>query len=519
MTKRKWLLLVLLLAAAAAVTGIMLYDAAFVTVNGTRYRKDTESLDLQYQSVSAEEYDALGAALPDCDILWTPEFQGTEYPMDTREFTVTTLSTQDLDALDRFPQLSVIHAEDCTDYENLLALISKRPECRVIYNVAIHGREYPHDSTYARIPDPDMEQLNVLLPYLPQLKTLLLTGKLPALSEIQALQADFPDITVNWQVDGFFDRILNSADAALDLTDTPLTGTEEVEEVLPYLPELKQVNLCGTGLTEAEVKPLIEAWPEITFLFDLTIGNVTVRTDAEEIDISWNKITPEQIEALLPYFPNLKKVVMCGCGIDNETMDALNRRHEDIKFVWQVSVGSKWVRTDITSFIPFKLYVDYFVEGELDNLKYCTDMVALDLGHQRINTCEFVAYMPNLKYLIIADTQIMDISPLEGLENLEFLEMFLIYSQDYTPLLSLKNLKDLNLAWTYGDYKIIAQMPWLERCWWGGKWHNMEVREYLTSHCPNTQFEFDDGESTGSGWREGELYYEMRDALGMFYMH
>ena len=163
--------------------------------------------------------------------------------------------------------------------------------------------------------------------------------------------------------------------------------------------------------------------------------------------------------------------------------------------------------------------MDYFVQGELYNLRYCTDIVALDLGHQQINTCEFVAFMPNLKYLIIADTQIVDLSPLAGLENLEFLEMFLTYAQDYTPLLSLKNLKDLNLAWTYGDYKIIAQMPWLERCWWGGKWHNQETRDYLTEHCPDTLFEFDDGESTGSGWRDGDLYYAMRDALGMFYMH
>ena len=211
---------------------------------------------------------------------------------------------------------------------------------------------------------------------------------------------------------------------------------------------------------------------------------------------------------------------MCNCGISNEDMDALNRRHEDIQFVWSVSLnGRATVRTDITGFITFKMGLKYFFEGELDNLRYCTEIVALDLGHQKISNCDFVAYMPNLKYLVLADTTISDLTPLEGLENLEFLEIFLTNVQDYTPLLKLTNLKDLNLAWTYGDYKIIAQMPWLERCWWGGKWHNQETRDYLTEHCPNTLFEFDDGESTGSGWRDGDLYYEMRDALGMFYMH
>ena len=479
MTKRKWLILPVLALLIGGIAGCRIYNARFVTVNGARYEKDIQFLDLQYQNVSAETYDALCTALPDCEILWTPSFQGAQYPMDTRELTVSSLSAEDILALDHFPHLETIHAEACTDYENLMALSLHRPQCRVLYQIQVNGREYRQDATFARFPNADPELLKTVLPCLPKLERILLTDTLPERAAMEDLQAAFPEIQVCWQLDRFFGLLLDSGNETLDLTDIPLTDTAELEEALSWLPNVKQVILCGTGLTQAQIDLLMDAHPDITFTFDLTFETVTFRTDAEEIDLSWIKTTPSAVEALLPYCSNLKKVVMVGCGIDNELMDQLNRRYEDIKFVWQVSVGPKYVRTDITSFIPFKLYVDYFVEGELDNLKYCTDIVALDLGHQKINTIDFVAYMPNLKYLIIADTQVMDISPLEGLENLEFLEMFLIYSQDYTPLLSLKNLKDLNLAWTYGDYKIIAQMPWLERCWWGGKWHNQAYRRHL----------------------------------------
>ena len=519
MSKKKWIALaVVLVLILGGVAGFFLYNATYITVCGVRYRRDIRQMDLRSEVLTPEDYEALRAELPECEILWNPLFQGAQYPTDTVSFSVSTLSREDLDMLAYFPSLGAIDATGCKDYDQLLALQEKYPGCDVTYSVTIGGKEYPNSAAKAELPDGDAAEVSGKLKYLPNLKSILFTGKLPALEEIRAVADAYPGIAVNWEAE-LYGRTLASDTSLLDLTDYPLESAAEVEAAIPYLPALKTINLCGTGLTDEAIMGLAATYPEIEFVWNITIGKTTFRSDDVEIDISGNKMTPEEIEAWLPYLTRVEKIVMCNCGIDNETMDALNRRYEDIKFVWSVYVGSKSVRTDITSFIPFKLYVDYFVQGELYNLRYCTDLVALDLGHQRINTCEFVAFMPNLKYLIIADTQIMDISPLAGLENLEFLEMFLIYAQDYTPLLSLKNLKDLNLAWTYGDYKIIAQMPWLERCWWGGKWHNQETRDYLTEHCPNTLFEFDDGESTGSGWREGDLYYAMRDALGMFYMH
>lgn len=493
--------------------GLIWFFTSHISVGGQWFSRWDKILDLREIPLSAQDYNELQAELPETLLLWNPPFQGQFLPADTQEIAVTRLSDADVEALDYFENLTTVDGTGCEDYPQLAALTLRRPEVKVLYSIG----GFDQDTQTAAVADADLPFVRQMLDCLPKLNTLTLTGDLPPMEQITALRSEYPNHRISYEA-FFFGRTLSPTETALDLTGEAVTAAE-IQGALPYLPGLTTLSLFDTGLTQADIAPLAEAFPDVTFHFDFAIGETTVRTDAEEIDISGIPITPEEIESQLHWFPNAKKIIMVGCGISNEEMDALNRRHDDILFVWSVSLnGRATVRTDITGFITFKMGLSYFFEGELDNLRYCTELVALDLGHQKISNCDFVAFMPKLKYLVLADTTISDLTPLEGLENLEFLEIFLTNVQDYTPLLTLTNLKDLNLAWTYGDYKIIGQMPWLERVWWGGKWHNMEQRAYLTEHCPDAKFEFDDGESTGSGWRTGYLYYEMRDALGMFYM-
>ncbi len=501
----------------AIIGGLFWFRSAYIQIGGEWFSRSEEVLDLRQVPMSASDYEEIRAELSGSEILWDPPFQGEFLPADTEEISLIHLTDGDVEALDYFEHLQTVDGTACTDYAQLAALTLRRPEVRVLYSIPCGDQVFDQDTQAAEVENPDLAEVRLLLDCLPKLNSVFLKGDLPPVEEINALSEEYPGHVISYAA-SFFGRTIPASETALDLGGASVT-MDELSQALPYLPNLTTLSLFGTGLGQAEVESLQEAFPEITFHFDFTFGDVTVRTDAEEIDISGVAITPEEIESYLHFFPNLKKVIMVGCGISNEDMDALNRRHEDIQFVWSVSLnGRATVRTDITGFITFKMGLKYFFEGELDDLRYCTEIVALDLGHQKISNCDFVAYMPKLKYLVLADTTISDLTPLEGLENLEFLEIFLTNVQDYTPLLKLTNLKDLNLAWTYGNYEIIGQMPWLERVWWGGKWHNMAERAYLTEHCPDTKFEFDDGESTGSGWRTGYLYYEMRDALGMFYM-
>jgi len=221
------------------------------------------------------------------------------------------------------------------------------------------------------------------------------------------------------------------------------------------------------------------------------------------------------LEKILPCFHNLKKVVMCACGISSEEMDALNQRYEDIRFVSSVNLGGMSYRTDAVHFTPNRWGLSCDNENIYD-LRYCTDMVCVDIGHQiKVTNCEWVKFMPGLKYLVLAETGISDLSPLENHENLVFLEIFLSKVKDYSPLTTCKALEDLNLCYTQGDPEPIGEMTWLKRLWWSGSWL---ARKKLADKLPDTYKEYLSLSSTGRGWREGQHYYDMRDFIGMEYM-
>lgn len=294
-----------------------------------------------------------------------------------------------------------------------------------------------------------------------------------------------------------------------ETTEAPPEETEALEET-----ELLDRDLRDSGLEPEAIMALCDAHPECFFLWDVPFGDWSFPSDAEEIDLSGMEIeSTDWVEKRIPYMPRLQRVIMCDCGIDDEEMDALNRRYETIRFVWTVHIGRISVRTDTNYFAPV-VTGDHVTEIDMGPLKYCTDVVAIDLGHMAVRTCDWAEYMPNLQYLILADTGITDIGPLANCENLVFLELFLTAVRDYSPLLSCTKLEDLNLCYSYGSAEPVKQMTWLKRLWWDGNpYETKGLEEYL----PDTECNFSSGSSTGGSWRLGERYKEQRDILGMPY--
>ncbi len=470
------LLILLALGIGGGIFGYRAYDAQFVAIGETKYKNEVteldlsggpvptleilqqfpqlKKLDLRGTGLSAEEYDALCAGLPQCRVLWDVPFQGSYYPEDTRELTIETLAEGDIEAMAYFPQLASINADACTDYAKIQELRDARPDLTVSYQVSLGGEQYAWDTA-----------------------SLTLAG----------------------------------------------ADVQELMQALSRLPEVSAVRLEAPLAPAEELRALMEAYPEIAFSWELEFKGMTVDTQTEKLDLTGMDVTVEEMDAIIPYLPSLTYVDMSFCGISNEEMDALNRRHEDVKIVWTLSLGRRGVqyRTDITWFMPYQQ--DFWPCGnQLDDLKYCTDIIALDVGHMEITNCSFVAYMPHLKFLILAETNVKDLTPLTGLKELVYLELFMMGTMDFTPLASLTALEDLNICYTQGDPAIIAQITWLKNLWW------MQIprlaissadRELLKEAMPDCYFEFYPASSTGRGWRELPNYYAQRDIFGMPYMY
>lgn len=508
--------------------GTVWYASAYVPVEGQRYRRSLTQLDLTAEAVTPARYDALRAALPDCDILWLVPFQGQALPPDSTTLTVSQLSEEDIALLAYFPNLTRVDARDCRDYAALEALQNQYPNLTVDFSVDIGSKTYDGCRSQITVSNPEPEMLFSQLPLLPRLQRVSLTGKLPARERLLALTEAFPEIVFSWKVQLGAQSIPNTA-VRLELSGQTLSDSE-LRSALEYLPNLREANLRGTSLTQEALKALAEDYPRIFFLWDLEIGNFSIPTDSTEVDLSHHPLaSPEEIEVLLPYLPKAEKVILSFCGLDDETLDALNQRHPEVRIVWSVLIKNRYVRTDAKWFYPFKFYKRMTVNNQqLYPLRYCTDMEWVDIGHMfEVTDCEWARFMPNLTWLIIGETGISDLSPLSGCKKLKYLELFTIPVTDYSPLAECTGLEYLNLGRTYGDPAPIGKMPWLRYLWWcdaygkRGKIESGRVEpvDNMIASLPDTVIKIRGvSHPTDAGWRQLEGYYEMRDYLGLFYL-
>lgn len=476
---------------------------------------ELRQLDARDTGMTLQQYAWFQQNLPECHVLWDVPIQGKRYSQDTSELHVEMLTEEETAALQYLPSLKLVDLGSWEDYSQIQALKKEYPEYTIRYRVQIGGEWWDSDVVSLVLRDADPEELLEKLVWFEKLESVLLTGQVPGQIALNELQRQYPHIFFLWKMEAM-GMVLETDLESLDLPDGSLNSVVELENLLPYFPKLKTVRLSSLGLSTEKLADLAKRHPEIHFVFELTFGDCVLSTDAEEIDISNTLLeNTAAVEEILPCFHNLKKVVMCQCGISSEDMDALNRRYEEIRFVWSVNLAGMPYRTDAVHFTPNRWGLSCDNENIYD-LRYCTDMVCVDIGHQiKVTNCEWVQFMPELKYLVLAETGIFDLTPLENHENLVFLELFLSKVKDYSPLTTCRALEDLNLCYTQGDPEPIGEMTWLKRLWWSGCWL---ARKKLADKLPDTYTEYLSLSSTGRGWREGQHYYDMRDFIGMEYM-
>ena len=476
-----------------------------VVVNSQIYPRNEQVLDLRGEGVGFEHYDDLREALPGQEIYWDVFFQNEYYDNNSTELTVSAMRDEDINLLRYFPNLKTIHAEECEDYAQLQRLQTMRPGLEVLYTVSIDGKEYDKDAqslTVTHLTDEEVE----LTDYLPQLKSVDGTG-CTDYAQLAALQQRHPQCAVNYTVS------IGETEYALDTKSLDLTNQEigELLEKLVYLPQMKTVHLTDPVGDAATMEALRTTYPDVTITSELV--GVVVSEDGKEVDLTG--ITLESIEDVdryMPFYPDAERVYLGMPEIDNDTIAAFREtKRQEYKVVWTVMCGAIPVRTDEIFFQPIQHYVYYFFDEDIYNLRYCEDMVCIDVGHMSLHNCEWVKDMPNLKYLVLSWTFVNDISPLASCESLIWVELFALPIKDLTPLKECKVLEDVNLGKTPGDRTVLAEMTWLKNLHWYGTGYNdlMMLQEALPDTSISTVL---------SEWRQLPNYFAHRDILGMPYM-
>ena len=540
MKKNSKIILIVILCLAVLVAAWVWFDNTHVRINGKFYKlsavevvlsgeelpdaellkqmADLEVLDLRNIPLQPEQYEKLHTELPDCDILWQVPVFGGSYDNTMTALTATAVTAEDIKNVAYFSELKTVDATDCEDYDLLLALQEMYPNAEVIYTVSINGEAVRENTDTLVLGGESASDLLEAMGYLPELKHVDATN-CSDYDTLNQIRIAYPEVALSYRLP------VGQENWPSDTTELTIHNAQAAElmHILPYFYALTDVTLTGTVPDNETIYQMMCQYPDVIFQWEFSVHGVVTSSTATELILSEIQMeTVEEVENALKYFYNLQRVEMCQCGIPSEEMDALGKRHPDTRFVWSIPMGKGYLRTDAIAFIPYTYGFDFMGpcnDSQTRELKYCVDMVCLDLGHMRMKDLSFLENMPNLRYLILADTQAKDYSPIAGLTELIFLELFNSDFRDTELLLNLTKLEDLNISWTsLKNPQVLKQMTWLDRLWATRIGLPDSENSKLKEALPSTEVYTHGQHPTEGGWRQAKNYYDMRDLLGMEYM-
>lgn len=288
---------------------------------------------------------------------------------------------------------------------------------------------------------------------------------------------------------------------------------------VPSEPETKEPET-----TEPETTKTAPVIPQ-----DQYVGDILITVDAEEADISYNDVKWLGVDMgkVLDSLPNLKRIYMIGCGLTNAEYAALQDSHPNVRIIWEINLNYWTLRTDAVGFTTFNSAGQswWMTNEDAYYLRYCTDMVALDLGHNRVTDLSFLQYMPNLKVLLLVDNleridesgrmvHISDFSWLKYCPKLRYLEIFVSDAKDLSFLKYCREIEDLNISYTLVDsIEYLKDLPNLQRLWMEGTYVSYEDFQTLTEIYPNATLVYYGTGSIDQGWRDGPHYWAMRNMV------
>ena len=326
----------------------------------------------------------------------------------------------------------------------------------------------------------------------------------------------------------------------LDLSKLNHKDVTETAALLKQMPDLQKLDLGSDGawtakvedraelnaetamverpetatrdLTWADLRELQEAAPEAELLYRFVFYGRYLTTLDEEMDLNHSTMTDEgaAVREILPLMRNCKYLDMDTCGVSSESMAKIRDDYPEMEVVWRIWFGYEFTcRTDIEFLMD-----SYFAAGMVDeltqDLKYCTKVKRLDMGHNReLHDWSFLSYMPDLEICIITDSGWENLEMLSGCTKLEYLEAIPISHTyvDLSPLATLVNLEQLNIC-GIGEsdgWEALLNLTKLKRLWighWTAYSFPEGAIEQIQAALPNTEINITELAAAVGSWRD-----------------
>ncbi len=306
-------------------------------------------------------------------------------------------------------------------------------------------------------------------------------------------------------------------------------AAEEIDN-LPLFENLKEITLTNMQCTAEDFTRMKEIAPDVTFHYAFSLEKaglpeITVDETTEELDISNMEVT--DVNAMKDYMlmlPKLTNLTMCDCGLTNEEMEILRDALPETKVVWMLHMQDYSMRTDVIAYSTLVMWTPVpnpITSEDAEQFKYCTELRALDLGHQAISDLSWLQYLPELRLLILADNQVTDLTYVGTLKELRYAEFFGNYGiTTWEPLRNCTKMEELNIGFVAQpkDFSFLEAMPNMKHFWAIGCVYTAEQDTQIRSlipegcdYCCVAKKPEDAQQPTGSGWRETIAFWRQFD--------
>ena len=414
---------------------------------------------------------------------------------------------EDFPLLEECMNLQYLDLTGSTCYDLILEYVNSHPQVEVVYTAPLAGLTLSNSETAATLDNGsyDAALLMQQLKYLPNLKTLDLPKTHLALEELNAIQAEYPHLQIAYTIE-LLGETYDSSVTSASLTGLNSDNLNILTEKLPLLPGLTEIDLPQT-LTMADVKTLMDQFPDIQFHYTFDLFGQTLSTETESVefaDVNMGDGSAPQIRAALDIMPNCTYFKLEDCGFSNETLASIRDDYPNTRIVWRVYFGGQYsLMTDETT-----LRTVYGVENSHNEiLKYCTGLKYIDMGHNTTLTdISFASYMPDLEILILSGSSVRNVDALANCKNLVFLEMANCYVlEDISALKNCEKLRFLNIGFSkVTDLTPIQDLP-LERFVCLGPKMDKETQTAFEESHPDCWVRFSGQNPLSLGWKYDDI--------------
>lgn len=505
------------------------------SLKGIRQLRNLRELDLHDNPLTLEAFDAIQKTLPKCEIRWSVPLGAGTFDSASKALSLGSFTADDIAPLSYFPNLNAVDAPT-GDPAALIAAEAQYPDVSFTWTVTAAGKTFSSSETNIRCAaGTSAADAEALLAALPNLQTLDLRGTELLAADVAALESAYPNVRfrVNALLQG---RRVETGATSVCLSDVAQPDFGALLNELANFPYLAYLDLRGLPATEADIDALQARYPALHVRWSIPLlEGFVADSDAASLDLRGYTVSDlPALQRLLERMSKLTYVDMCYCGPSDQEMDALRQAMPNVKFVWMLHIGKWDVRTDVKAFSMAQVGehdgVRYMKPGdekrryrwvtneEIAKIRYCTDIVALDIGHsQIISDISFVKYLPKLKYLVIARTPVTDISAVACLKDMIFFETFGCKLTDVSVLYELPQLQYYNCsANRITDIGPLLSLKNLKRLWIINCRFTDEQLHELKVGLPDTIIMAYGKHQTDNGWRyDNPEYLVMQDLFGL----